>query len=65
MTMPMYFVKSMERELTPKEKATILHYMEKHPKMHFPKIIAIFEKKFKTPITETCLGRIIVESSLM
>jgi hypothetical protein len=55
----------MERELTPKEKATILHYMEKHPKMHFPKIIAIFEKKFKTPITETCLGRIIVESSLM
>lgn len=58
------FTKTMIRELTPEEKTKVIAYFREHRKLKTNELVEIFEKEFETPVTETCIMRLMIESAL-
>jgi len=54
-------LKAMTRELTTEEKQEILSFMRSPKSPSVANAIKRFEKKYRTPITETYIIRIIIE----
>jgi hypothetical protein len=51
----------MMRELTKDERVEILQYWQNNPTKELSDVLELFEAKFGTPITETCILGIVTE----
>lgn len=58
------FTKTMIRELTSEEKKEIKAYILEHQRMRTNELACVFEKKFDTPITETCILALMIENAM-
>jgi hypothetical protein len=60
----MTLVKTMPRLLTEEEKQEMREFILANPQAFAADVIVMFEKKFNTPITETCLMMRVIEAAV-
>jgi len=53
--------KTMERELTEKEKDWVKDFIKLNPYFSVKYYVEVSEEKFKMPVTETCIHNIMIE----